>query len=220
MFGSAEGTTYSTGAWAVMDRVVDDIPSTFRSNTGGRWARQHRPGPHPCQRRPVGGYSVDVEPKGTLHVRGENFEVQVAGTGAFVERAWDAIKTEIVDAVRAAQTPADVENDDTSPQATPADFVSQPFPGAGPGAIPQQIRPVPGYVWIVVRHELYQKVHVQQRAALSRSPLGKLVDATRLYRVYVARSDRAAMQALFPFGDTAWSELTPHGKTQLGGGKQ
>ena len=153
-------------------------------------------------------------------MKGQDFEVQVTGTGAFVERAWDAVKAEIVDAVRAARTPPDVENDDTSPQATPADFVAQSFPGASPGAIPQQIRPVPGYVWIVVLHELYQKVHVQQRAALARSGLGKFVDTSRLYRVYVARSDRAALQTLFPFGDTAWSELTAHGKTQLGAGKR
>lgn len=158
-----------------------------------------------------------MKPKGTLRVRGEDFEVEVSGDIQFVGRAWDAVKAEVVDAVRLAQTPYDPEMDDTNPTAVPAEFVQNPFPGEGPGAVPQQIRPVPGYVWIVVRHELYQKVHVQQRAAIARSGLGNFIDAQRLYRVYVARSDRAAMQALFPFGDTAWSELTPHGKSQLGG---
>ncbi len=152
-------------------------------------------------------------------MRGEDFEVQVTGTAAFVEAAWTAVRGQIVDAVRTAQRPVDLDNDDTSPQAAPDGFKGPAFAGESPGAIPQRIRPVPGYVWIVVRHELYQKVHVQQRAAIGRSGLGKFVDASRLYRVYVSRSDRAAMQALFPFGDTAWSELTPHGKSQLGGGK-
>jgi hypothetical protein len=153
-------------------------------------------------------------------VQGDDFDLKVTGDGAFVERAWESLRAQVVETVRRAQRPFDVDNDDTSPTMVPDGFEGPAFAGQSPGAIPQRIRPVPGYVWIVVRHELYQKVHVQQRAAIGRSGLGKFVDASRLYRVYVARSDRAAMQALFPFGDTAWSELTPHGKDQLGGGQE
>ncbi len=126
-------------------------------------------------------------------MKGEGFCVELSGDAEFVGAAWDALKPVVV--ARA--------------------HVEEQRRVATKDALGEGSRR--GYVWVFVLHELYRKVHVQERPVLARSALARYVDVGRLARVYLSRSDSEVVSELFSFGRTAWSELTSSGQRQLGG---
>jgi hypothetical protein len=134
-----------------------------------------------------------MKAEGTLRVNGEGFCVELSGDAEFVGAAWEALKPVVIARAHAGEK---------SRVAT--------LDAVGDGS--QR-----GYVWVLVLHELYRKVHVQERPVLARSALARHVDVGRLSRVYLSRSDSEVVGELFSFGRTAWSELTSSGQRQLGG---
>jgi len=136
-----------------------------------------------------------VKPKGTLSIRSEDFSVELKGDVDFVTRGWDSLREDLVDRSRA------------NPIATGSESATGAKLPGGAG----------GWVWIAVLHDLYKTMYVQQRSVLQRSALSKCIDVSRVARLYVQRKDRSMVEEIFPFGRTAWSELTESGQSNIGG---
>ena len=137
---------------------------------------------------------AETAPHGNvLKIKSDNFSLEFEGDPDFVRDSYALMRQHILSRLRESLTEHTTEN--TPPKKTDS---SQG-----------------GFLWVYVCHPLYNKVHVVSRESLLLSPLGRIIDAQLLNKIYVQRSGLSRVEALIGSSKTLWSELTSEGKKRL-----
>ncbi len=148
-------------------------------------------------------------PPNELNITADGISLHVKGDDLFIHQTYKAMRSLLMERFVAAQhqkpQPPPIPKAAIDPQ------VLQPDPTFA------QVTPSSTYAWLCVCHDYYHKIHIVDRDVLARSPLAKIIDPSRLFKVFAERKHREPLTKLIGPSRELWSELTPEGQRKLGG---
>lgn len=131
--------------------------------------------------------------------------LEISGDRAFVERMYRLIMQDI-EAVRAGKV-------EPRKPADPMDMGS-PLGSRGPRR-PKTVAPNSQVVWVHRCSDMMHKIYMSSPEELSRAPLLKVIDPSKIAVVY---ADESVIDAILPKvekGHTLWAELTAKGRQRI-----
>ena len=150
----------------------------------------------------------DRDDKNTLVIEGPAFSMRLSGEGEFINSAYNALREDLMS--RFAEVLAVQGNPHKA--APPTDVAP-----SAEGMTFKQVSPSAGYIWVCVCHDYYHKIHVLDRNEVANSSLAGFLDRRRLFRVFLERKHKDALESVIGTGRMLWSELTEEGQLRLGG---
>ena len=144
----------------------------------------------------------------SLVIKGTGFSIEINGDPAFIQESYHALRKGVMS--RFVKVMAKGER--------PELMSSLDVPARGSKQSFEEVSPSATYVWVCVCHDFYNKIHVLNRSELEKTTLASFIDPQALFRVYLERKHRDALESIVGKGRMLWSELTPEGQVRLGAG--
>jgi len=141
-----------------------------------------------------------------LVIKGPDFSIEINGDPGFIHESYHALRKGVMSRFVKVLT---------QPQ-KPEVMSSLDVPARGGEQSFREVAPSATYVWVCVCHNYYNKIHVLNRTEFAKTSLASFLDSDALFRVYLERKHRDALESIVGKGRMLWSELTQEGQEHLG----
>ena len=152
-----------------------------------------------------------------LLIRAKSLDLDLAGEADYVLRAYDAVHTVLLERFVESVEGVLEENRGVADPPPDADAMSRTIPmhkAYDPNNLEVAERQ---HLNVVVCNEVYNKIYLLEVGEASKTPFARVIDFSKVKRVYINRTQRDDFTPFIKLGKVLWRELTTAGKAVVKG---